>query len=101
MAGIGSRLPVETVVVHPTRYAAAVTAGKVDCVRGLYTAKPKITTGAGDHFNAGFCLGKLLGLDNADSLLAGVTTSGYYVRTGESPAVSVVADLMREWPNEE
>jgi sugar/nucleoside kinase (ribokinase family) len=99
-AGIGSRLPVETVVVHPTRYAAAVSAGKVDCVRGLYTAQPKITTGAGDHFNAGFCLGKLLGLDNTDSLLAGVTTSGYYVRTGESPAVLAVADLMGEWPNE-
>jgi sugar/nucleoside kinase (ribokinase family) len=99
-AGIGSRLPVETVVVHPTRYAAAVTAGQVDCIKGLYTAKPKITTGAGDHFNAGFCLGKLLGLDNPESLLAGVTTSGYYVRTGQSPTVPALADLMRRWPNE-
>jgi sugar/nucleoside kinase (ribokinase family) len=97
---IGSRLPIETVVVHPTRYAVAATAGKVDCVKGLYTAKPKITTGAGDHFNAGFCLGKLLGLDNTQSLLCGVTTSGYYVRTGESPAVPALAGLMQQWPNE-
>jgi len=97
---IGSRLPIETVVVHPTRYAVAATGGKVDCVKGLYTAKPKITTGAGDHFNAGFCLGKLLELDNAQSLLCGVTTSGYYVRTGESPAVPALAGLMQQWPNE-
>jgi sugar/nucleoside kinase (ribokinase family) len=97
---IGARLPVETVVVHPTQYAAAVTAGKVDCVKGLYTAKPKITTGAGDHFNAGFCLGKLIGLDNAMAVLTGVTASGYYVRTGRSPALPALADLMREWPNE-
>jgi hypothetical protein len=97
---IGARLPIETVVVHPTQYAAAVTGGKVECVKGLYTAKPKITTGAGDHFNAGFCLGKLIGLDNPLAMLTGVTTSGYYVRTGQSPALPALAALMREWPNE-
>lgn len=99
-ADIGSKLPVETVVVHPTRYAAAVTGGKVDCVKGLFTAKPKITTGAGDHFNAGFCLGKLLGMDNTLALLTGVTTSGFYVRTGQSPTLPDLAGLMGEWPNE-
>jgi len=99
-AEIGAGLPIETVVVHPTQYAAAVTAGKVDCVKGLYTAKPKITTGAGDHFNAGFCLGKLIGLDNTMAVITGVTASGYYVRTGQSPALPALADLMREWPNE-
>ena len=34
-----------------------------------------ITTGAGDHFNAGFCMAKLLGLDDRTSLLVGTTTS--------------------------
>lgn len=99
-AQISALLPIETVVVHPTQYAAATTAGKVDCVKGLYTAKPKITTGAGDHFNAGFCLGKLLDFDNTAALLTGVTTSGYYVRTGQSPTLPALAELMRQWPNE-
>ena len=31
-------------------------------VNGPFTAKPKISTGAGDHFNAGFVIGRLLGL---------------------------------------
>ena len=97
---IGARLPIETVVVHPVRYAVAVTAGKASPIQGLFTAKPKITTGAGDHFNAGFCLGKLLGLDNAQAVLTGVTTSGYYVRTGDSPSVEDLAAMMRRWPNE-
>ena len=44
---------------------------------GAFDPRPKVTTGAGDHFNSGFCLGKLLGLDNDMSLLAGVATSGY------------------------
>jgi sugar/nucleoside kinase (ribokinase family) len=56
--------------------AKAITGGPV-------TAQPLITTGAGDHFNSGFCLGKLLDLDDLDALLAGVTTSGY-VRTARS-----------------
>ncbi len=97
---IGALLPIETLVVHPVRYAVAVTAGTASPVQGLFTARPKITTGAGDHFNAGFCLGKLLGLDNPQAVLTGVTTSGYYVRTGESPSVEDLAAMMRRWPNE-
>lgn len=97
---IAARLPIGTLVVHPTKYAVAVSRGQAHCVRGLYTAQPRITTGAGDHFNAGFCLGKMLGLDNAQAVLTGVTTSGYYVRTGVSPNVTQLAELMRQWPNE-
>ena len=55
-----------------------------------------VTTGAGDHFNSGFCLGKLLGLNNAMSVLTGVTTSGFYVRTAKSPTISQLAEMMRD-----
>ena len=54
--------------------------------------------GAGDHFNAGFCLGRLLGGDDARSLLCGVTTSGFYVRTAHSPTMSDLAEMLRAWP---
>jgi sugar/nucleoside kinase (ribokinase family) len=63
-------------------------------VEGPFTPKPLITTGAGDHFNSGFCLGKLLGLDNRMSVLCGVTTSGYYVRTAHSPSIAQVAAML-------
>ena len=91
-------VPVETLVVHPTAFALAVSGGKADVVAGPICRKPKITTGAGDHFNSGFCLGKLLGLDNAASVLCGVSTSGHYVRSAESPAVADIVRLMRTWP---
>ena len=97
---IAARLPIDSLVVHPTRYGVAVTRGIPSVVKGLFTLKPRITTGAGDHFNAGFCLGKLLGLDNAQALLVGVTNSGHYVRTAESPGVEQLARTLREWPNE-
>jgi sugar/nucleoside kinase (ribokinase family) len=65
-------------------------------VEGPFTPKPLITTGAGDHFNSGFCLGRLLGLDNWMSVLTGVTTSGYYVRTAQSPTIAQLAAMMME-----
>lgn len=95
---IRARVPVNTVVIHPTHYALAVSAGDVAVVEGPFTPKPLITTGAGDHFNAGFCLGKLLGFDNALSVLTGVSTSGFYVRTAKSPAVADLVSLLQNWP---
>jgi len=89
---------VSTLVVHPVSYALAVTKGAVSLVDGPYIAKPVITTGAGDHFNAGFCLGKLLGFDNEGSVLLGVTTSGYYVRYGQSPGIAELVNTLRNWP---
>lgn len=97
---IARQLPIDTLVVHPTKYALAIRQNELTIVKGLFTARPKITTGAGDHFNSGFCLGQLLGLDNAMALLAGVTTSGHYVRTGQSPDVAALAATLTDWPNE-
>jgi sugar/nucleoside kinase (ribokinase family) len=93
---MAAKLKVGTLVIHPVTYALAVSGRKVDLADGPYVAKPLLTTGAGDHFNSGFCLGKLLGLGNDMSLLTGVTTSGYYVRTGKSPTIAEVANMMKE-----
>ena len=95
---ICEKLQIDTLVVHPVSYALAVSGGKVDLVHGPVIAQPVITTGAGDHFNSGFCLGKLLGFNNQLSLLTGVSTSGFYVKTGQSPDLNDLAGLLRDWP---
>ena len=95
---IQQRIAISTLVVHPVAYALAVSESVVSLVEGPYVDKPLITTGAGDHFNSGFCLGKLLGFDNAASILLGVTTSGFYVRTAKSPAIEDLAQMLRHWP---
>ncbi|MEO8352406.1 MAG: PfkB family carbohydrate kinase [Chthoniobacteraceae bacterium] len=88
-------LKIETVVIHPTQFAAAADSAGCTHVVGSFTARPKITTGAGDHFNAGFCVGRLLGLDLAESLQVGVATSGYYVRHAKSPALREMIRFLR------
>jgi sugar/nucleoside kinase (ribokinase family) len=96
---INRRVPVNTLVIHPVSYALAAGNGIISLVEGPFTPKPLITTGAGDHFNSGFCLGKLLGLDNAQSVLTGVATSGHYVRTAQSPGIPDLAKMLRAWPD--
>jgi sugar/nucleoside kinase (ribokinase family) len=93
------RVQVDTIIVHPTAYALASGPDGISLTQGPFTPKPKITTGAGDHFNSGFCLGKLLGFSTERCLLTGVTTSGFYVRTAQSPTVPDLASLLRNWPS--
>lgn len=93
------RVRVDTIIIHPTAFALASGPDGLATVTGPFAPKPKITTGAGDHFNSGFCLGKLLGLPTAQCLLTGVTTSGFYVRTAQSPSVNDLAGMLRNWPS--
>jgi sugar/nucleoside kinase (ribokinase family) len=78
-----------------TSGVVAASAAGVVTVNGPFVGKPLISTGAGDHFNAGFCLGKLLGADNEISLQLGVGASGYYVRTAKSPGAMELADFLQ------
>jgi hypothetical protein len=84
---IREKLGVHTVVIHPLTYAVAADAsGPPVSVQGPFTKNPKISTGGGDHFNAGFAIGRLLGCDAAQALQLGVATSGFYVRQATPPS---------------
>jgi sugar/nucleoside kinase (ribokinase family) len=95
---IRQKLGISCVVIHPRKGAAAATAEQSATFSGPFVQQPKISTGAGDHFNAGFCLGRILGLSLEESLCAGVGTSGYYVRTAQSPTGKQLAEFVAELP---
>jgi hypothetical protein len=94
-AEIREALGIHTVVIHPTSFAAAADATGATHAVGPFTPKPKITTGAGDHFNAGFCIGRLLDIGLASSLQLGVGTSGYYVRNAKSPTLEDLKKFLK------
>jgi len=91
-------LALHTVVIHPRESAVCATDAGTAWVPGPYTSQPLITTGAGDHFNAGFTTGQLLGLDPEACLTVGVSASGHYVRTGESPTLAIIETFLGNWP---
>jgi len=94
---IGEKLKIDCLVVHPTKEAMAYASGEYFYTKGPFCEKPVLTTGAGDNFNAGFCLGQALNLDYSLSLLLGVCTSGFYVRRAKSPTMDEIIEFIAEW----
>ena len=95
---IRKQLDLYACVIHPRGGAAAATATASARFAGPFVQKPRISTGAGDHFNAGFALGTVLGFDLAECLCTGVGTSGYYVRTGISPTAVQLGEFVAQLP---
>jgi hypothetical protein len=96
-AALRAKLGVATVVVHPRKSAACATAAGTWWVPGPFTEQVLISTGAGDHFNAGFTRGQLLGLTPEGCLALGVSTSGHYVRTAQSPSATDLETFLANW----
>ena len=94
---IYEHMDIYCVVVHPVKCAAAQTENGFFYTDGVFCEKPLLTTGAGDNFNAGFCYAMAIGLDAAASLVAGVSTSGFYVRNAVSPTLNDLCKFMEEW----
>ena len=97
-AKIRRKLELSCVVIHPRQGAAAATAQESAQFAGPFVQHPKISTGAGDHFNAGFCLGRVLDFSLSESLCTGVGTSGYYVRNAASPSAKQLAEFVDTLP---
>lgn len=94
---IRQAMQIDTVIIHPRDSAACATRNGSWSIPGPYTQTPFITTGAGDHFNAGFALGQLMNASPEACLTYGVASSGYYVRHGKSPSLNEIDQFIRDW----
>lgn len=91
-----AKLGFSRVACHLVRSSAVAWEGGSAGAQGFWEPKPKITTGAGDHYNAGFFAAMLAGIAPAQCLQIGGATSGHYVRTGESPTRAQVVAFLRQ-----
>lgn len=91
------KIKIQRVVIHRLRYAASATASGSCCVEGFYCPQPRKCTGGGDRFNAGFCVGLLLGLSETKCLHMGGATSGVFVRQARSASIPEVGAFMESW----
>ncbi|MFO0856398.1 MAG: PfkB family carbohydrate kinase [Phycisphaerales bacterium] len=88
-------LNLATVVVHPREGAAASTSQETLWIDGPFTPSPALSTGAGDHFGAGFAFSQSLNLPLDACLAMAVACSGAYVRDAASPSATRLANFLR------
>jgi hypothetical protein len=87
-------LGLSEVVIHRPQFAVAAAASEQAALASAFCAHPKKSTGAGDRFNAGFVLGRLLGLEAASRLALGCATAGFFVRQARSATWVELADFV-------
>ena len=90
-------LGVSRVVIHRVPFAVSATVDGGFTQPGPYSVGAKKSTGAGDRFNAGFCLGLALGLDDSESLVLGCAASGFFVRNARSASRPELIGFLERW----
>ncbi len=85
---------VTELVLHRTRDAVAYSFEGFAGRQTFYCAEPRILTGGGDNFNAGYCFARFLELPLPECLLVANAVSGYYVKNGKSPSRPELAGFL-------
>lgn len=94
---LSDQLGIYCTVIHLLDRACCIHDGSYYEAIGPYCKEPKLTTGAGDNFNAGFLYGVIRGCSFTDCLYLGNATSGYYVRYAKSPDLQEIKDFLCHW----
>jgi hypothetical protein len=95
--GIFDNMTIACLLIHPVNRSFAITQKGIVQKKGKLVAEPKILTGGGDNFNAGYVLGCLLDLEMEERLLLGMGCSGAYIQNGKSPDLSELAEYLETW----
>ena len=90
-------MPLEELVVHTDEYAlAGCKNGPLHRAPNDVTTMPAVLTGGGDNFNAGYCLGKLLGLNPGLCACLGNLSATIYIASGKASSVPDIVELIRK-----
>lgn len=90
-------LCINRVVIHRIPFAVSSSASDGFFQASRFCPNPKKSTGAGDRFNAGFCLGLALALGDAESLALGCAASGFFVRNARSSSHHELVNFLQRW----
>ncbi len=90
-------LEISTVTLHSVKGSALADESGSYWVYGPYCSEPKKSVGAGDRYNAGFCLATILQLEPKERLLFANATSGFFVRNGLSGSFEQIVGLIKAW----
>ncbi|TSD66264.1 hypothetical protein FFF34_002350 [Inquilinus sp. KBS0705] len=97
---IGNQLYVDlglnALIIHSSQTSLAWDANGIYSHQPAFISDPKISTGAGDNFNAGYCIAQMLGLNTLQSLILANTTANCYIKSGQSPDITTLSVYISE-----
>jgi hypothetical protein len=91
-----SLINVDILIIHRTNDALSYDGVSYEKCDTFFCNEPKILTGGGDNFNAGFCYSLLNDLNPFQSLLVANAVSGSYVKTGISPDMEYLIEFIKQ-----
>ena len=97
---IFAKAGLDVMLIHPVDRTLTVNAHGTLEVPGRVVKKPKFSTGGGDNFNAGFCLGLLHQMALEECMLCAMAASGFYVQNGASADINGLIEYLEVWLEE-
>ena len=91
-------LNINTLIVHTSARSFAWKGSHIYQADTVLVDKPMISTGAGDNFNAGFCIGELVDLETEQSLMLANLLAACYMKNGSSPDLNSIYSFVNEMP---
>jgi pfkB family carbohydrate kinase len=91
---IFQQLQPTTLILHQRETTMAFRTNEFVEKNSQLVTQPAVLTGAGDHFNAGFCAGQLMDLSLEESVTLAQLLAGCYIRKGESPGWEVLLEAI-------
>lgn len=86
----------DILIIHRTGDAIAYDGNVVERCDTFFCEQPRILTGGGDNFNAGFCYTLFDSFSLHKSLIVANAVSGSYVKNGISPDIDSLMDFLKE-----
>ncbi|MHA1292236.1 MAG: hypothetical protein ACTSQJ_06160 [Promethearchaeota archaeon] len=96
---INNEVKISFLVIHSPHFATISTLNNHYWITEGFTAKPRYTTGAGDHFHSGVAAGLACQLTPPESLLIGNSLTAIFVRTGNSPNFTELSQFIDGYLN--
>lgn len=94
---IRANLGLYQLVIHMNHKSYGFRKGILEEYVGMYVENPVQTTGAGDHFNAGFCMGIMEEQELKNCLVLGQAMASYYIQTGITATREILSQYMEKY----
>jgi pfkB family carbohydrate kinase len=96
---ISEKLTINRLILHNSKETLAFNENEITKCSTFFVETPLFSTGAGDHFNAGFCAALLAEFTTFEALKVGNAVAFLYITKAKSPNTNEVFDYLEKHPN--